>query len=194
MNKLILSLIVGILLISCVTALDSLGTFKQNEAVRVTQVCADATYINISSIALPNSTIAVNNIAMTSAGSGEFYYDFINTSDLGRYDVRGISDGCDFTFATYFDITPSGYNGNSNIAFFIVVIILIYGITLWGFFGKSIPMTILGGMAMLFLGIYLFNNGVIIYRDDITRYLSYVTIGIGAILGVWASYEWYQDM
>jgi len=50
--KKIMFLWIGLLLLSSVYALDSLGTFKQDEAVRVTQVCSDATYINISSISL----------------------------------------------------------------------------------------------------------------------------------------------
>jgi hypothetical protein len=45
---------------------------------------------------------------MTSAGNGEFYYQFSNTSTTGRYDVRGVSNGCENTFATYFEVTPSG--------------------------------------------------------------------------------------
>jgi len=45
---------------------------------------------------------------MTSAGSGEFYYDFNLTQPKGRYDVRGVSDGCEETFATYFEVTHLG--------------------------------------------------------------------------------------
>ena len=45
---------------------------------------------------------------MVSFSNGEYYYNFSKTSLLGRYDVRGISDGCEKTFATYFIITPDG--------------------------------------------------------------------------------------
>jgi len=106
--KKIMFLWIGLLLLSSVYALDSLGTFKQGEPVRVTQVCSDATYINISSIAYPNGNTAESGIEMISAGSGEFYYWFNDTSNLGRYQVRGISDGCTNQFAFYFDVTYTG--------------------------------------------------------------------------------------
>jgi hypothetical protein len=90
------------------STLETLGIFKSGEPVRISQVCSDATYINISTITYPNSSAAVSGIEMTELGSGEFYYDFNETVLLGRYDVRGISDGCSNTFATYFEITTNG--------------------------------------------------------------------------------------
>lgn len=69
-SVLIISLVITFLLsISFVSPLDSLGIYKQGETVRVVQVCSDATYINISSIAYPNSSVAISNVGMTSAGS-----------------------------------------------------------------------------------------------------------------------------
>jgi len=46
---------------------------------------------------------------------------------------------------------------------------------------------------MLCLGIYLFNNGIIIFRDDLTKYISYLTIGLGAIISVVMSVFIIQD-
>jgi hypothetical protein len=127
----------ALFLINFTSALDSLGTFRQNEDIRITQVCSTATYINISSVAFPNSSTAVSNIKMTSAGSGEFYYDFINTSQLGRYDVRGISDECEKSFAYYFDVTPTGVKiqdeGQLSIGILYFFIILGFGFIFLGF-------------------------------------------------------------
>ncbi|MFW6130123.1 MAG: hypothetical protein ACOC56_02990 [Atribacterota bacterium] len=106
--KLLTFLVLSMFLINSISALDSLGTYKKGQDVRITQVCSDATYVNISSIAYPNGTVAVSGIEMTSAGSGEYYYDFNDTSAIGQYHVRGISDGCEETFATYFDVTSTG--------------------------------------------------------------------------------------
>lgn len=114
MKKNLIFLLIAFCLIGNVMALDGLGTFKQGEIVRISQVCSDATYINISSISYPNSTVAVSNIEMTSSGSGEYYYDFSLTDTAGRYDVRGISDGCEMTFATYFNINISGSEENTG--------------------------------------------------------------------------------
>jgi hypothetical protein len=133
--KKIMFLWIGLLLLSSVYALDSLGTFKQDEAVRVTQVCSDATYINISSIAYPNGNTAESGIEMISAGSGEFYYWFNDTSNLGRYQVRGISDGCTNQFAFYFDVTPTGSLQTTSqgigSAMFLILILSLTGLFGW---------------------------------------------------------------
>lgn len=174
---------------------ENIGTYKYNTIVRLPQVCADCSYVKISSIISPNGTIYAEEASMTKNGTF-YYYDFSNTLQLGDYKVNGHFDieGTDEVFYYVFTVTPSGTSGSSNIAFFILVILLIYGIAFVGLFGRNIPVTIMGGMAMIFLGVYLFNNGVMIFRDDLTRYLSYITIGIGSILAIWASYEWYQDL
>ncbi len=66
---------------------------------------------------------------MISAGSGEFYYLFNSTNLLGRYDVRGISDGCERTFATYFQINLSGIEKDTTlIVSNIFLILLILGV------------------------------------------------------------------
>ena len=128
MNKNIFILIfISFVLISSVQALDNMGTFKQNSNVRIVQICSDASFINITSVSYPDSSIATSTSAMTDLGNGEFYIDFENTTQLGRYDVRGVSDGCEKTFATYFEVTPSGFliNEGSYISLFGSLFIMI---------------------------------------------------------------------
>jgi hypothetical protein len=111
-----------------------------------------------------------------------YYFIRCNSSTLG-----GFSE-------SILNITPSGNGGTpANIAFFILVILLVYGITFVGYIKQDYYITILGSMAMLFLGIYLFNNGIIIFRDDLTKYISYLTIGLGAIISVVMSVFIIQD-
>lgn len=196
MNKSITILLLGILLFSFAfvsaeddDTINSLDSVKQNECILIPQGCGSCSYINITVIH-KNETM-IENQPMINNGAG-WTYSYCNTSDLGRYDIQGKGDmdGNDRSFkALYFEVTPSGNSGSSTIVFFIFVILLIYGITFTGFFGKNIPITILGGMAMIFLGIYLVNNGVIIYRDNLTNYIAYLTIAIGAILSSWAGLE-----
>lgn len=117
-----------------ISALDSIGTFQKQNPIRIVQVCSDATFINISSISYPNSSIAVENVEMVSSGSGGYYYDF-NTTIVGRYDVRGISDGCEKTFAIYFDVTTNGKPESEGIVivFFSLIFIIIFGFGLYFF-------------------------------------------------------------
>ena len=137
-QHLIFGIALMILLLGSVSALDSIGTFQKQNPIRIVQVCSDATFINISSISYPNSSIAVENVEMVSSGSGGYYYDF-NTSTIGRYDVRGISDGCEKTFAVYFDVTTNGKQESEGIVivFFSLIFILIFGFGLY-YFIKSL--------------------------------------------------------
>jgi len=84
---------------------------------KFTQVCSDATYITITSIQTPNSTEIIN-ANMTATGSGNFYYNY-TTDQYGRYDIRGVSDGCLKTFSVYFQ------SGNINTIYVIANIILL---------------------------------------------------------------------
>jgi hypothetical protein len=192
-NKLILIMLLGLFLIGNVMALDSLGTFKQNQTVRITQVCSDATYITISSITYPNSAIIISGVNMTSAGSGEYYYTFNKASVVGRYDVRGISDGCDKTFATYFDITPSGNYGNDNMIWYIVIIFLAYFVGFMGFFGKNVWVSVIGGFSMMILGIYIYTQGVIIYLNWVSNAISAITLALGMLFVTIPLVEYLQE-
>lgn len=95
--------------ISFIVALDDLGTYKQSEDIRIRQTCASCSYINLT-ISFPNSTLAVTNAGMTSAGAGVWYYDFQDTDVVGRYDVVGVGDlnSIATSFATYLVVTRSG--------------------------------------------------------------------------------------
>ncbi len=114
-----------------------------------------------------------------------------NFSDLGFYSYGiycNTSETGGFSSVS-FEVTPSGKGGSANIVFFIFVIVLLYTLTFVGFFGRNIPITILGGMALLFLGVYMIRYGIIIYRDNLTNYISYITIGVGGITSFWAILE-----
>jgi len=149
-----------ILLTTFVSALDDLGTFKQGESVRVTQVCSDATYINLSSISYPNGSVAESGIEMISAGSGEFYYWFNDTTELGKYQIRGISDGCTKTFATYFEITSTGSLQTTSqgigSAMFLILMLSLTGLFGWmGFkLAESKNLWVLG-IFFLFLSVIM---------------------------------------
>lgn len=121
--KYILLILVFVFAINFISSenLECYANYELNENIRLKQVCEDATYINISSVTLPNSSTTLNNIEMVSSGSGEFYVYFNQTSDFGRYDVTGISDGCTNTFATCFYI---GQPLTTGIAIFYGILIL----------------------------------------------------------------------
>lgn len=120
-------------------SLDSMGVYKKGESINICQVCSDATYIT-TTIKYPNSTIALLNDNLTSLGSGVFCDYFNSTNIIGRFEVIGISNGCEGSYATYFMITPSGeiLSTGTSLIYFLV--------TLFAFF-------IFIGVGWLFLNI-----------------------------------------
>jgi hypothetical protein len=182
-NKLMLVMLLGMFLISFTSALDSLGTFKQNQQINITQICNDATYITISSVSYPNSSKAIGQVNMTSLGSGEFYIQFTNTSTNGRYDVRGVSDGCDKVFATYFEITPSGFVG--TLGFYIIILILSLGLIILGYAVEDAWVVILGGMGFVLFGLFVYIYGINGMKDTAYTYgFAIITIMLGAYFSV----------
>lgn len=165
---------------------ETIGTFTQNQVVTINQVCADATYITYS-VKYPNSTFAVQNQNMTSLGSGLFSVNFTNTKTLGRYEIVGISNGCDKTFATYMTIK------NTSITFLIILLALatLFFIATW--FVNEEFFVYISGVLFLISGIYVMINGIDIVNDWYSRAIAYVTIGLGLLftLGayIYNSYE-----
>lgn len=200
MKKLILILfILG--MIGLVIAQDF--TYKAGDTIDIKRNCFNnGTYCSASAVCnltiiRPDTSVLLNNQPMTNQFS--FYNYTLQSSDTwtsGFYQSTmvcndgGLKGKDEFTL----QITPSGNSGTANIVFFIFLILIFYGLNLVGFFGRNETVTILGGMALMFLGVYMINNGVIIYRDTLTLYFSYVTIGWGFVSTMMASYSIYQDM
>lgn len=190
-TNLLYGLIISVLFLSLfnlnlVSALDDLGTYKQNSCIRVAQTCASCTYVNISSISNSyNNDTKVSNVEMTSFGNGEWFYNFCDTDEIGRYDVRGKGDleGTDTSFATYFEITPSGFQG--TLGFYIVLILVCAGVIILGFSIGEAWFVVLGVLALVMLGIYSINYGVAGFRDMfMTWAIGLFEIAVGSILSI----------
>ena len=110
MKYLTIFFLIAILIFPLASAETTLGTFKQNDCVRLLQACADCTYVNITSVNYPNSTQALGHVPMTKIGT-EFNYTFCSTSSLGTYIVNGVGNeaGIDTVWAYDFAVTVSGY-------------------------------------------------------------------------------------
>ena len=199
MKKQLILISVFILLVLPMVLADisDLGEFKQDSCVNIRQTCASCSYVNITIARPDNNTAMLTNQPMVSDGGASWNYVTCNTTILGRYDVNGFGDinGVKTGFdVLYFNVTPSGQGGSTNIIFIIILIVILYTVAFIGFFGKNIPISILGGMAMLGLGVYLISQGIIIYRDWFTNYFAYVTIGLGGIFALWAIVEWIEGI
>lgn len=110
MRKLLMILMLGMILLSFASAeQDSLGTYKQGEDIVLLQLCGTCTYVNITSIVLPNSTHLPIDEGMTIRGA-EYTYNFSQTDLLGTYSVNGVADkdGVDDPWAYELLVTPNG--------------------------------------------------------------------------------------
>lgn len=187
-HKIYLTILLGLFLIGNVFALDNIGNTKRvNDVVTISQICSDATYITISSIQPPTGYPINLIVNMTYIGGGEFQYNFSDTNLVGRYDVRGTSDGCGGSFTTYFEIS-SGTNDGS-ITLFIFLYVLFYGITILGLLRRHVWITLGGCFGLLILGVFTGSNGFGIYKNGLTDAVSYITILIGLGLGFETVYE-----
>lgn len=180
--KKIYLLFLTILLISSALAL----TVKQGQAIQLTAVCDNCTYVNLTKVVYPNGSFALLGSYSMTKNDTNFNYSWNNTNTLGTYtystcgDLNGVVT-CGDTLDRSFEVTPSGQSGTANIVFILLIIAIAYTLNLIGYFKGEITLTALTGMFLMFLGIYTINNGIIIFRDDITKYFSYLTIGWGFV-------------
>lgn len=194
-NKIIILLFVSLILTSLISAeVETLPPAKQNEAKLLTQICSNCTYVSILSINDKYGDVALQSINMTKEGS-YFYYSFTNTSINGEYIVNGVADvdGYETPFAYNFFVTPSGKSGVDNLVFSILILLMFYTINFIGYYSRNATLTLLSGMFLMFLGIYLINNGLVIYRDDLTNYVAYITIGWGFVSSIVAGDVLYRE-
>jgi len=128
MNKIFSLFIVGIFLISLVSASD-LGTFKQGECISLYQFCDDCTYVNLTTVQNPNGTIQTFNIGMTKNGV-DYNYTYCDTDSIGvgYYTTKGDKGGDVSTERLNFEITGTGFEFNLQRTFlsFGMLFILIF--------------------------------------------------------------------
>ncbi len=131
MKKIILTIILGIFLISLASA--SLGTFKQDDCVNIKTILNTST-VNISTISYPNTSIVVSNKEMTKNGK-TFNYSFCNTNTLGIY-LYDYFDAEGNTYINDFKITPNGkeFTMQNSIAYlgFILILLFTFFLTMYG--------------------------------------------------------------
>lgn len=128
------------LLIANVSALEVLKPAKLNQTYTIVQTCSSCTHINIT-ISNINGIVAANK-AMINNGSGVWTYN-ITPSIVSRHDITGQGDlnGVETSFATYFEVTPSGKQASTgdSIIYAIFCFILFFIILAMFFFIFTMP-------------------------------------------------------
>ena len=192
MKKLMLCLLMGMFLISFASAY---LPHQQNTNLNLIQNCNNCTYCNITKMETPSNLLRFN-IQMEQDGTAHNYtFNNENFTELGNYCIYGVCGNPSESkvWNKCREVTPSGQNGSSNIVLILILIIIFYAIGFIGFFGKNEWVSILGGLGMMALGVYIIQEGLVIYRDFLTNAFSYITIGLGAIFSLVAIVEYIQE-
>lgn len=159
------------------------------------QTCNNCTFCDITSVRNEVGELLLSNVAFDQDGT-DYSLNLLggNTTTLGMYSYcYNCGNSADsVTGCIDFKVTPAGRDGNENIALFVILIFMIYAVTLISFFGRNIPLSVLTGMMMTFFGVYIINNGIVIYRDNLTNYFGYVTIFIGAFIAIISAIAWIE--
>lgn len=141
-NKTIIIIICLILLISIVGAKIPLGTIKKGECIQLQQTCDSCTYVNLSSVTFPNSTVVYFDNVMTKNGV-EYNYTFCSTASLGNYffSVKGDKDGSLATEDGSFEVTYTGdsLNTQKSILYLGLLGLLIFFFVLIIWFSGKLP-------------------------------------------------------
>lgn len=188
--KQIMFLLTVLFLVGLVSAeVSSLGNFKMAECVEVLQTCANCSYVNITSITHPDSTVSLTDTVMTKSGF-RYNYTYCDTNEIGQFTVAGVGDvdGIDTVFAYSFGVTPSGFTG--TLGFYFLILILSLGIMVLGFFLKDAPIVILGSLGLYFIGLYILFNGIDGIRDPVyTWALGLIVLGVAFYISSKATFE-----
>lgn len=139
--------LMAVLLISSLplvlSQVESLGTFIVDKNVTLKQTCANCTSVNITTVLYPNSSTAIQNVQMTKQGS-DYFYQFKNTSAVGRYIVNGIGDvdGIPTVFSYDFYINEGGHELSTaqGIMYIVAFAVAIFMFTICLIITTNIPL------------------------------------------------------
>ena len=187
-NTIILLLL--ILTTNFVIAVGSIGTVKQFDCISLYNYCPTCSYINLTGMKYPNGTINDMNLAMTKSNHN-YNYTFCDTDSLGKHFYTTCGDKGSTTPACEdidFEVTPSGFTLTTG--FYILLMILSVGFVVLGFYIQDNWVIVLGGFAMVFLGLFQLFYGINDFKDNVYTWgLGIVFLMTGAYFSVRGSYE-----
>jgi len=183
----------GIIFFSTFVSADSLGTFKQNKCATLYQQCDNCTYVNMTSVKIPNSTIITIGELMEKAGE-DYTYEFCSTALIGDYiyNVCGDKNGKFVCENISFSINPTGFVG--TLGFYILILVLSFGVIILGFSLKDAPIVILGSFGLYFFGLYILFFGLDGIKDPVYTWApGIITLMIAAYISIRSAYELVTD-
>lgn len=180
----------GIMLISLTSASDYLP-HKQNTNFDLIISSNNATQCNFTYIQYPNGSKISNTFSMVKSGK-DFSYTILagNFSALGST-CFGIScyDGATYeTGSVCREVTSQGFI--NTLGFYFLIIIISAGLIILGFSIKDNWVVVLGGFALVLVGLFTLFYGIDVIKDPIYTWgLGIIILMSGAYFGVRGSFE-----
>lgn len=170
--------------------------FKLNQNVNYRFRCYDAAgayctsgTVLIINIEYPDGSNAVDNQTLQFQNT---YFNYTLPTDQAGTDYKVLihSTTSNNTVAEFtYDVTYTGFNetlGNFGIVIlFIILVVYVMGSV--GFFFNQPIVSLFGGLGMMILGITIINQGILIFRNDLTIAFASITIGLGAYFAIAAA-------
>lgn len=167
----------------CSAAIDTAEVddiFKQYETINYAKPCIyNGTYCSSNAgcnytMYFPNKTIFIDNQPATNQVAYHNYSIAFYTLGIHQVDMVCCDTiGCGAeTF--YAQITPTG--DNTLLGLYILLIVLSYGLIIFGISKQDITLTLLGSFGLYFFGIWMIVNGLDIYKNWMTGGFGILTL------------------
>lgn len=107
--------------------LTDIGILKQGECINLAQTCSNCSYVNLTSVIYPNSSINIIGKNMNKYGN-DYLFNYCNTTSAGdyRYTVCGDKDGTLDCNNIKFKITPTGFPFAGNLLEVFLILLFIF--------------------------------------------------------------------
>ncbi len=141
----------------CGSSNDFLGTFQQYSIITLEQTCDTCTYVNLSNVKLPNSSIVTYEGVMAKGGT-HYNYSFSNTGLVGcySYSMYGDKDGSlevetmDFVINARGEVEDGDFTQSAFFIGILIIVSIFFYLKVSKFFGSLMIMIIgLGVMLLL---------------------------------------------
>lgn len=188
-NKLFLTILTGLFLISFTSAVGDIGIVKQFDCIDLYNYCPSCSYINLTAIQYPNGSTNTMNLVMEKT-ENNYKYEFCGTKLLGKhsYTTCGDKEGTESCEDITFEVTPSGFSG--TLGFYFLILALSFGIILLGFYMEDAPIVILGSFGLYFVGLYILFFGIDGMKDPTyTWALGIIVLMLAAYISIRSAYE-----
>jgi len=176
--------------------------FKVNDAIVYNKPCMNnGTYCTASASCNytfynNDNTIQFNNVQATNVGSGgaSIWQYNISQSSTGLYkvDMVCLDSSTQGSATLYYEVTGDGRL--NSLGFYLLIILISFGIVILGLSLSDAPITILGSFGLYFVSIYTLFNGIAGTKDLTTTWaIGLILLGIAMYVSIRSAYELIVD-